>query len=111
MKQRRWDSWRPDLILTILGLLGLVLFLAFYDQAFPSAALDLTLSREQIAERATVYMCQRGYDLGAYQTALTFEEASAYIVGESGHHFDPELISVFRSAESLLRNYVARIVI
>jgi membrane protease YdiL (CAAX protease family)/ribosomal protein S18 acetylase RimI-like enzyme len=73
--RRAWFSWKPDLALTVLGLLGLVFFVVFYDEAFPSAALDLTLSREQIAEQATTYMSQRGHDLGAYQTALTFEEA------------------------------------
>jgi membrane protease YdiL (CAAX protease family) len=74
MNRRRFLSWRPDLVLTVTGLLGIVLFLAFYDRALPSAALDLTLSREQIAEQATAYMSRRGYALGAYQTALTFEE-------------------------------------
>jgi hypothetical protein len=75
MKRRRLFFWQPDVALTALGLLGLILFLVLYDQAFPSAALDLTLSREEIAERATAYMSQRGHDLGAYQTALTFEDA------------------------------------
>jgi hypothetical protein len=36
-----------DVLLPVLGILGLVLFLVFYDRAFPSAALDLALSREQ----------------------------------------------------------------
>ncbi len=74
---KRWSlgSWQPDLILTVLGLLGFVLFVALYEEAFPSAALDLTLSRQQIAERAATYMSQQGHDLDGYQTALTFEEA------------------------------------
>jgi hypothetical protein len=66
---------RPDLLLTALGVLGLVLFLAFYDRAFPSAALDLDLSRQEIAERAAAYMRQRGYDLDGYESALTFQGA------------------------------------
>ena len=75
MKRRRQLSWQPNLVLTILGLLGIVVFVIFYDQAFPSAALELTLSREQITERATAYMARRGYDLTDYRTALTFAEA------------------------------------
>jgi N-acetylglutamate synthase-like GNAT family acetyltransferase len=70
-RHRRW----LDLLLAILGILGLALFLAFYDRAFPSAALDLALSREQIAGRATEYMGGLGYDLSGYETALTFEDA------------------------------------
>jgi ribosomal protein S18 acetylase RimI-like enzyme len=75
MKRCSLGSWQPDLILTVLGLLGFVLFVALYDQAFPSAALDLTLSRQQITEQAAAYMSQQGHDLAAYQTALTFDEA------------------------------------
>lgn len=63
-----------DLLLLVLGILGLVLFLVFYDKAFPSAALDLALSREQIAERATDYMSSLGYDLSEYKMALTFDQ-------------------------------------
>jgi N-acetylglutamate synthase-like GNAT family acetyltransferase len=63
-----------DLLLLVLGILGLVLFLIFYNQAFPLAALDLALSREQIAGRATDYMSGLGHDLSGYKTALTFDE-------------------------------------
>lgn len=75
MKEDRSYAWRLELAITLLGLFGLVLFLIFYDRAFPSAALDLTLSREQIAERAVEYMNGRGYDLSEYESALTFEDA------------------------------------
>jgi membrane protease YdiL (CAAX protease family) len=61
--------------LTAIGLLGIVLFLAFYDRAFPSAALELTLSREQITDRATAYVSGLGHDLAGYEFALTFGQA------------------------------------
>ena len=35
------SSKRWDILLTLSGIAGLVLFLALYDRAFPSAALDL----------------------------------------------------------------------
>jgi GNAT superfamily N-acetyltransferase len=64
-----------DIALTVLGVAGLILFLAFYDQAFPSAALDLELSRQEVAEQATAYMHQLGHDLSGYESAIIFREA------------------------------------
>lgn len=64
-----------DLLITFLGLLGLALFLAFYDQAFPSASIDLRLSRDEIARRARIYLEEQGYNLTDYQFVLTFDEA------------------------------------
>jgi membrane protease YdiL (CAAX protease family) len=66
---------RFDLLLTVLGMLGIVLFVSLYDRAFPPAALELKLSRKQIADRATAYMRDLGYDLAGYEFALTFDEA------------------------------------
>lgn len=73
---RRSPSRRLELLITLLGLLGLALFLAFYDRAFPSAALDLSLSRAEITQRADRYMAERGYDLAGYKYALTFTGSS-----------------------------------
>lgn len=61
--QRQSSSTHLDLLITLLGLLGLTSFLAFYDQAFPSAAIDLKFSRDEIAHRAHVYLEDQGYDL------------------------------------------------
>jgi ribosomal protein S18 acetylase RimI-like enzyme len=61
-------------LITCLGLLGLVLVLVFYDRAFPSAALDLRLSRAEIAQRAEAYLASQGYQLEGYEFALSFEE-------------------------------------
>jgi Type II CAAX prenyl endopeptidase Rce1-like/Acetyltransferase (GNAT) family len=68
-------SKSPDIVLTVLGIVGLILFLAFYDQAFPSAALDLELSRQEVTARATGYMHQLGHDLSDYESAIIFREA------------------------------------
>jgi N-acetylglutamate synthase-like GNAT family acetyltransferase len=67
---KRWD-----ILLTLSGIAGLVLFLALYDRAFPSAALDLELPRRQIEQRAAEYMSQLGHDLGDHKSALTFHQA------------------------------------
>ena len=68
----RPPSWRLELLITLLGLLGLGLFLAFYDRAFPSAALDLALSRAEIAQRAQAYLESQGHELDGYEFVLTF---------------------------------------
>jgi len=76
-RSRRWD-----VVITVLGLLGLLLFLLLYDQAFPSAAIDLKLPRAEIARRAQAYLQAQGYDLREYEFALTFGEdwqASVYL--------------------------------
>ena len=65
---------RLDAAITLLGLLGLALFLAFYDRAFPSAAIDLDLSRGEIAQRAQSYLRGQGYAPQDYEFALSFEQ-------------------------------------
>ncbi|MBN1399435.1 MAG: CPBP family intramembrane metalloprotease, partial [Anaerolineae bacterium] len=73
---------RLDLWLTVLGMLGLVVFLLLYERAFPSAALELELSRGQIAQQAEAYMAARGHELTGYERAITFGEswtASIYL--------------------------------
>ena len=65
-------SRRVDLFITLLGLLGLVLFVAFYDRAFPTAAIDLELSRAEIKQHAQDYIEARGYEIKDYKSALTF---------------------------------------
>ena len=65
-------SRRLDLLITLLGLLGLALFLAFYDRAFPSAAIDLELSCAEIKQRAQDYLEAQEYEIKDYKSALTF---------------------------------------
>jgi GNAT superfamily N-acetyltransferase len=72
----RLASRRFDVLLTLFGLLGIMLFLALYDEAFPDAAIDLTLSRDQIAQRADEYLKLQGYDVAAYESVLNFNQDS-----------------------------------
>ena len=55
------------------GIAGLVVFVVYYDAAFPAAAIDLDLSREAIAQRATDYVRARGIDPDTFQSTLTFQ--------------------------------------
>jgi len=65
-------SRRTTWIITAVGLLCLALFFAFYDQAFPSAAIDLDRSRAEIHAEAAGYLADHGYDVSDYKFALTF---------------------------------------
>ncbi len=73
---QRLASRRFDVLLTLFGILGILLFLALYAEAFPDAAIDLTLSRDQIAQRATAYLTARGYEVGDYEFVVDFNENS-----------------------------------
>ncbi|MGC9358159.1 MAG: GNAT family N-acetyltransferase [Anaerolineae bacterium] len=78
----RLPTWRTEISITLLGLVGLALLLGFYQRAFPTAALDLSLARAEIRERATVLLQEQGLDLEGYTTALTFTDdfwASIYL--------------------------------
>ena len=65
-------SRRLDTLITLLGLLGLALFLVFYDRAFPTAAIDLELSRAEIKQHAQDYLEAQGHEIDDYKSALTF---------------------------------------
>ncbi|MEW5869269.1 MAG: GNAT family N-acetyltransferase [Chloroflexota bacterium] len=71
--QRRQTSLRIEILITIMGVLGALIFFAFYDQAFPSAALKLELSRDQIMHRAQDIVRGYGLALDGYKFALTFQ--------------------------------------
>jgi len=83
-------SRRLDILITLLGFLGLILYLGFYDQAFPSAAIDLDLSRAEIIQRARDYLESQGHEPQDYELAVSLEEdwvASVYLqhsLGVSG---------------------------
>jgi GNAT superfamily N-acetyltransferase len=72
----RRSSWRFEIGITLLGILGLALFLTFYDRVFPSAAIDLALSRSEILQSADSYLQAQGYELQGYESALAFQQDS-----------------------------------
>jgi membrane protease YdiL (CAAX protease family) len=72
---QRLASRRFDVLLTLAGILGIVLFLALYNEAFPDATLELPLSRDQITQRANAYLKSQGYDVGDYESVVDFNQA------------------------------------
>jgi ribosomal protein S18 acetylase RimI-like enzyme len=65
-------SCRAERLITLIGLLSLLLFLVFYDSAFPSAAIDLALSRAEITQHAKAYLQDRRFEVEGYEFALAF---------------------------------------
>ncbi|MCB9489656.1 MAG: CPBP family intramembrane metalloprotease [Deltaproteobacteria bacterium] len=54
-----------------VGLIGLVLFLAYYHQAFPEASLDIRMTRQEALDAAVKYIADRGFDVeGLRPTAI-----------------------------------------
>ncbi len=79
---QRFASRRFDVLLTLVGFLGVVLFLTLYNEAFPDATIDLTLSRDQIAQRANDYLKSQGYAASDYESVVNFNQswwASVYM--------------------------------
>ena len=65
-----------------LALLGIVLFLTLYNEAFPDATIELPLARDQVMQRATDYLKSQGYDVGDYESVVDFNQswwASIYL--------------------------------
>ena len=72
---QRLASRRFDVLLTLVGLLGIVLFLTLYNEAFPDATIELPLARDQIMQRANDYLKSQGYDVGGYESVVDFNQA------------------------------------
>ena len=70
--ERREIIWIA--LFLVVGALGLVTFLRFYDEAFPIASLDFKLSREEAAEKAQEFLENAGYDLQGYDRAQIFTQ-------------------------------------
>lgn len=62
-----------DAIFGLAAVIGVLVFVVFYDAAFPAAAIDLELSRAEIRERAEAYVRDRGIEPDTFRSALTFE--------------------------------------
>lgn len=63
---------RRDLTLAALGAAGLATFVLFYRDASPHAAVDLTVTREEAAQRARGFVEALGADLSEHRRAVRF---------------------------------------
>jgi len=67
-------SQRVEIGITILGLFGLGICVLFYSRVFPSASIDLALSRDDINQRAASYLQGAGYYVHGYKSAIAFDQ-------------------------------------
>ena len=67
---------RLEILIMLLGILGYIIFFTQYDRAFPTAALHLDLSKDEIVQKAYEIITEYGYDLSEYGFALTFSGGS-----------------------------------
>ena len=81
LAQKHSPLWL-ELLITLLGIVGVIVFLTYYDRALPSAAIDLKYSRAQIEQLAEEKLIDLGFSPEGYQFALSFDEdnlASYYL--------------------------------
>lgn len=63
---------REGLVWLVLGAVGLAVALTFYDEAFPIAGVELTVTRDEALRKAQEVLGERGFALEGYDWAATF---------------------------------------
>ena len=59
-------------LLLLAGLAGVLTYVRLYDSAFPSASLNLQITRSDAQRIGERFLKSRGFDLSKYQSAITF---------------------------------------
>jgi hypothetical protein len=75
------------IIYVVVGLVFLGIFIAYYDRAFPTASIDLKLTREEAKQKAEEFLKARGYDLSGFESATIFganQAASVFLEKTQG---------------------------
>jgi membrane protease YdiL (CAAX protease family) len=75
VKATRQDWIWPGIFL-LLGLAGTIVSLLFYTRAFPEAALDLQVTREDAMQRATAWLRLRGLNPDPFRASVVFDTDS-----------------------------------
>ena len=75
------------IIWSIWGGLGLLIFVLFYNKAFPSASIRLNVNRKKAIEIAETFIKAQGFDLSEFDRTVIFESdyyASIYLQKTQG---------------------------
>ena len=59
----------------VLGVLGVGIFVRYYDQALPIASLNFKLDRSEAYQKAEDYVQALGYDIQDYRSAQVLDSA------------------------------------
>ena len=90
------DRANKFLLLWVLaGVIGLIIFIRFYDQAFSVASIDLRFSRTDAVKIAEKFVQSKGFDLHGFNTAVVFDSDatnSVYLQHTQGIHKTNEYI-------------------
>ncbi len=71
---------KSDLCIILLGVVGFVFFCLFFKEAYPTASLNLQVSRDQSIKIAKRYLHQQGFSVAGYdETAIFLEEGPGVI--------------------------------
>lgn len=58
--------------LPILGIIGLIIFINFYNRVFPEASLNMNITQEKAVQIAGNYLLDLGFNVSGYKIAPTF---------------------------------------
>jgi membrane protease YdiL (CAAX protease family) len=79
---------RTSLIVWLgLGILGLSVFMVYFTSAFPTASIDIRLSKTEVLARATAFIKAQGFNLQGFDQTILFDsdsEASIYLQKTQG---------------------------
>ncbi len=87
---------RALLLWVLAGIIGALVGYKYYFQAFPEAAVNLQVSREEAVQRAQQFVAGMGENISDYQSAIVFtvdEEAKTYLEREVGLQQTNQLLS------------------
>ncbi len=77
------SGYRKSLFIwSLCGLTGLVVFVAFFYQAFPFASIDAAVNKEQAVKISADFIAAKGFDLRGFDQTVIFESdfySSAYL--------------------------------
>lgn len=83
----------------IAGLIGFIIFFFAYDKVFPSASIDLKISRPEALAKAEDLIKQFGFDVSTYDSAVRFSSVdltAIYIQKQIG----------IKAANNLIRDHI-----
>ncbi len=87
---------RALLLWVLAGIIGALVGYKYYFQAFPEAAVNLQVSREEALQRAQQFVAGMGENISGYQSAIVFdvdENAKTYLEREVGLQQTNRLLS------------------
>ncbi|MFH1062259.1 MAG: type II CAAX endopeptidase family protein [Candidatus Omnitrophota bacterium] len=83
------------IIWLFLGIVGLTLFIIYFNSAFPIASIDIRLSKDEILGKAKSFVKAQGFNLDGFEQTILFDSdsnASIYLQKTQGIKKSNELI-------------------